>query len=156
MRGGTENVYGIVGLAKALELCYAHLDEHQRHILDLKKYMVEKLNESIPGVEYNGDTLGDALYTVLNVSFPPSDIAEMLLMNLDINGVAASGGSACSSGSDVGSHVLMHSANCEMVIRLFLSTAIPIAIGSQPAVLLLIRVDDGARTHDPQNHNLML
>ena len=106
MRGGTENVYGIVGLAKALELCYAHLDEHQRHILDLKKYMVEKLNESIPGVEYNGDTLGDALYTVLNVSFPPSDIAEMLLMNLDINGVAASGGSACSSGSDVGSHVL--------------------------------------------------
>jgi cysteine desulfurase len=106
MRGGTENVYGIVGLAKALELCYDHLEEHRFHIQHLKDYMVEKLRESIPGVEFNGDTLGDSLYTVLNVSFPPTDISEMLLMNLDINGVAASGGSACSSGSDVGSHVL--------------------------------------------------
>jgi len=106
MRGGTENVYGIVGLAKALELCYDHLDKHQKQILDLKKYMAEKLLEAIPGLEFNGDTLGESLYTVLNVSFPPTDIAEMLLMNLDINGVAASGGSACSSGSDVGSHVL--------------------------------------------------
>ena len=106
MRGGTENVYGIVGLARALELCYENLSEHQSHIEHLKTYMTEKLRESIPGVEFNGDTLGDALYTVLNVSFPPTDISEMLLMNLDINGVAASGGSACSSGSDVGSHVL--------------------------------------------------
>jgi cysteine desulfurase len=106
MRGGTENVYGIVGLAKALELCNEHMAEHQAHIQDLKDYMEEKLRECIPGVEFNGDTLGDALYTVLNVSFPPTEIAEMLLMNLDINGVAASGGSACSSGSDVGSHVL--------------------------------------------------
>jgi len=106
MRGGTENVYGIVGLAKALELCYENLDEHHAQIQQLKDYMTEKLRESIPGVEFNGDTLGDSLYTVLNVSFPPSEIAEMLLMNLDINGVAASGGSACSSGSDVGSHVL--------------------------------------------------
>lgn len=106
MRGGTENVYGIVGLAKALELCYAHLEEHQAHIQQLKDYMTDRLRESIPGVEFNGDTLGDALYTVLNVSFPPTEIAETLLMNLDINGVAASGGSACSSGSDVGSHVL--------------------------------------------------
>lgn len=106
MRGGTENVYGIVGLAKALELCYAHLEEHQRQIMDLKKYMADKLVEAIPGVEFNGDPFGDSLYTVLNVSFPPTEIAEMLLQNLDINGVAASGGSACSSGSDVGSHVL--------------------------------------------------
>ena len=106
MRGGTENVYGIVGLAKALELCYEHLEEHRTHIQQLKDYMTDKLRESIPGVEFNGDTLGDALYTVLNVSFPPTEIAEMLLMNLDINGIAASGGSACSSGSDVGSHVL--------------------------------------------------
>ena len=106
MRGGTENIYGIVGLAKALELCNENLSAHMAHIRELKDYMVGKLIESIPGVEFNGDTLGDALYTVLNVSFPPTDIAEMLLMNLDINGVAASGGSACSSGSDVGSHVL--------------------------------------------------
>ena len=106
MRGGTENIYGIVGLARALELCYEHLDEHRKHIQGLKDHMAENLKETIPGVEFNGDTLGNALYTVLNVSFPPTEMAEMLLMNLDINGVAASGGSACSSGSDVGSHVL--------------------------------------------------
>lgn len=106
MRGGTENIYGIVGLARALELCYEHLDEHRKHIQGLKDHMAARLKEAIPGVEFNGDTLGNALYTVLNVSFPPTDMAEMLLMNLDINGVAASGGSACSSGSDVGSHVL--------------------------------------------------
>ncbi len=106
MRGGTENVYGIIGLARALELCYEHLTEHKTQIDQLKDYMANKLRKEIPGVEFNGDTLGNALYTVLNVSFPPTDIAEMLLMNLDINGVAASGGSACSSGSDVGSHVL--------------------------------------------------
>ncbi len=106
MRGGTENIYGIVGLARALELCYEHLDEHRMHIQGLKDHMAAKLKEAIPGVEFNGDTLGNALYTVLNVSFPPTQMAEMLLMNLDINGVAASGGSACSSGSDVGSHVL--------------------------------------------------
>ncbi|MEO8085843.1 MAG: cysteine desulfurase family protein [Bacteroidota bacterium] len=106
MRGGTENIYGIVGLARALEICYEHLPEHQTQIQHLKDYMTERLQENIHGVEFNGDTLGDSLYTVLNVSFPPTDIAEMLLMNLDINGVAASGGSACSSGSDVGSHVL--------------------------------------------------
>ncbi len=106
MRGGTENVYGIVGLARALELCYEHLEEHRKHIQGLKNYMVGKLRDTIHGIEFNGDTLGNSLYTVLNVSFPPTEMAEMLLMNLDINGVAASGGSACSSGSDVGSHVL--------------------------------------------------
>ncbi|MCX6275979.1 MAG: cysteine desulfurase family protein [Bacteroidetes bacterium] len=106
MRGGTENIYGIIGLARALELCYEHLDEHMKHISELKDHMAAKLKEAIPGVGFNGDTLGNALYTVLNVSFPPTEMAEMILMNLDINGVAASGGSACSSGSDVGSHVL--------------------------------------------------
>jgi cysteine desulfurase len=106
MRGGTENVYGIVGLAKALQIANEHLTEHQQYIRGLKEYMVEKLREGIPGVEFNGDTLGNSLYTVLNVCLPPTDIAEMLLFNLDINGVAASGGSACSSGSEIGSHVL--------------------------------------------------
>jgi cysteine desulfurase len=106
MRGGTENVYGIVGLAKALQIANEEMTEHQQYIKDLKDYMVEKLREGIPGVEFNGDTLGNSLYTVLNVCLPPTDIAEMLLFNLDINGVAASGGSACSSGSEIGSHVL--------------------------------------------------
>jgi cysteine desulfurase len=106
MRGGTENVYGIVGLAKALQIANEHMTEHQDYIKDLKDYMTERIRESIPGVEFNGDTLGNSLYTVLNVCLPPTDVAEMLLFNLDINGVAASGGSACSSGSEIGSHVL--------------------------------------------------
>ena len=106
MRGGTENVYGIIGLAKALEIAHEHMAEHQEYIKGLKDYMVAKLQENIHGVEFNGDTLGHSLYTVLNVSFPAGDLGETLLFNLDIAGIACSGGSACSSGSNVGSHVL--------------------------------------------------
>ena len=107
MRGGTENVYGIVGLAKAFEIAYRDLEEHQEHIQGLKTYMMERLKEMIPGVGFNGETDPErSLYTVLSVCFPPSDKGELLLFNLDIEGIAASGGSACSSGSEIGSHVL--------------------------------------------------
>jgi cysteine desulfurase len=106
MRGGTENVYGIVGLSKAIEIAYRDLDQHQKHIQGLKSYMVEQLKKNIPGVEFNGDTLGNSLYTVLSVAVPPSDNSEMLLFSMDIAGIACSGGSACSSGSNAGSHVL--------------------------------------------------
>jgi len=107
MRGGTENVYGIVGLAKALEIAYAEMEQHQQHIQGLKTYMMEQLKEQVPGVQFNGETDPDkSLYTVLNVSFPDTDMADMLLFNLDIAGISASGGSACSSGTDIGSHVL--------------------------------------------------
>lgn len=106
MRGGTENLSGIVGLAKALEIATAHLDDHSTHIRGIKNYMAQKLRAEIPGVAFNGDISDNSLYTVLNVSFPPSSAGEMLLFSLDIQGIAASGGSACSSGSDVGSHVL--------------------------------------------------
>ncbi|MEP7262842.1 MAG: cysteine desulfurase family protein [Bacteroidota bacterium] len=106
MRGGTENVYGIVGLAKALELAYDHMDEHMIYITGLKNYMIKKLMDEIPGVSFNGETGKKSLYTVLNVSLPSTEIGEMLLFNLDIAGIAASGGSACSSGSNQGSHVL--------------------------------------------------
>lgn len=107
MRGGTENVYGIVGLAKAMELAYQHMDEHRNYIQDLKTYMKTKLEKEVPGISFNGETAADqSLYTVLNVSFPEMDMADMLLFNLDINGISASGGSACSSGSNIGSHVL--------------------------------------------------
>jgi cysteine desulfurase len=106
MRGGTENLYGIIGLAKALEIAYRDLHEHETHIKGLKNHMISRLNEVIPGVSYNGDISDDSLYTVLNVSFPPSSVGDMLLFSLDINGIAVSGGSACSSGSNVGSHVL--------------------------------------------------
>lgn len=107
MRGGTENVAGIVGLAKALEICFDEMQEHQKHIMELKDYMRERLIQAIPGMEFNGETEHDrSLYTVLNCRFPNHPDAEMLLFNLDIAGVAASGGSACSSGSNQGSHVL--------------------------------------------------
>ncbi len=106
MRGGTENVYGIVGLAKAMEIAYRHLKEHQEYIQGLKTYMIQQLEDAIPGVEFNGDAKGSSLYTILNVLLPPSENAEMLLFSLDIQGIAASGGSACTSGSSQGSHVL--------------------------------------------------
>lgn len=106
MRGGTENLYGIIGLAKALEIASRDIEKHQQHIEGLKRYMVEQLKKHVPAVEFNGSCLTDCLYTVLNVRFPHTDNAEMLLFNLDIAGIAASGGSACTSGSDIGSHVL--------------------------------------------------
>lgn len=106
MRGGTENVYGIVGLAKAFELANEHMEEHQTHIRGLKNYMMEQLKSNIAGMDFNGETGENSLYTVLNCRFPLHPDAEMLLFNLDIAGIAASGGSACSSGSNQGSHVL--------------------------------------------------
>lgn len=106
MRGGTENVYGIVGLAKALEICYRDLEGKRRHIEGLKKLMIDELKKSIPGIAFNGDAEGRSLYTVLSVSFPPAEAGDMLLFNLDLAGISASGGSACSSGSNTGSHVI--------------------------------------------------
>jgi cysteine desulfurase len=108
MRGGTENIYGIIGLAKALELAYQHMEDHKAHISNLKAHMIHALKVAIPGVSFNGASadLSNSLYTVLSVSLPPSDLNEMLLFNLDINKISASAGSACASGTDAGSHVL--------------------------------------------------
>jgi cysteine desulfurase len=108
MRGGTENVYGIIGLAKALEIAYRDMKDHERHILALKSSMIDKLKASIPGVSFHGDSadLNRSLYTVLNVSLPVSEENDMVLFNLDLQGISASGGSACSSGATQGSHVL--------------------------------------------------
>jgi cysteine desulfurase len=108
MRGGTENVYGIVGLVKALEIAYREMDDHQKYIGGLKSRMIEKLKAEIPGVTFHGDSanLDKSLYTVLNVSLPESEENDMILFNLDLQGISASGGSACSSGATTGSHVL--------------------------------------------------
>ena len=109
MRGGTENVIGIIGLAKALEISLGELSAHRSHIEQIKRYFVEKLQQDIPGVTFNGCSadLEKSLYTVLNVSLPPSESNRgMLLFHLDLEGISASGGSACSSGATVGSHVL--------------------------------------------------
>jgi cysteine desulfurase len=108
MRGGTENIYGIIGLAKAMELAYTSLEDHKQHILGLKKRMIEGLKEVIPGVKFNGlsEDSNNSLYTVLNVAVPGSDLDDMLLFSLDISKISASAGSACSSGTNIGSHVL--------------------------------------------------
>ncbi|MCB0481844.1 MAG: cysteine desulfurase [Flavobacteriales bacterium] len=106
-RAGTENVYGIVGLAKAFEMATEHAEEHEKTVKELKYYMMDQLEARLPGVRYNGDPRGNSLYTVLNVSLPPTSKASMLLFNLDIMGIAVSGGSACSSGAAKPSHVLM-------------------------------------------------
>ena len=107
MRGGTENLYGIVGLAKAMDLAHHDMEGHQKHVSDLKQYMITELKNLFPTVHFNGDSASvDSLYTVLNVCLPKTERAGMLLFSLDLEGVACSGGSACSSGSNVGSHVL--------------------------------------------------
>lgn len=106
-RGGTENVYGIVGLAKAMELAYEDVQAHQTHVQQLKSYMIEQLKASFDTISFHGETdPARSLYTVLNVCFPKTDKAGMLLFTLDLKGVAVSGGSACSSGAAKGSHVL--------------------------------------------------
>lgn len=107
-RGGTENVYGIAGMAKALQLAYAHLENDQMHIKQLKSALIQKLRDAIPGISFNGDAEGHSNYSVLNVGFPMHPVSEMLLFKLDIEGVCCSGGSACNSGSNVGSHVLRY------------------------------------------------
>jgi cysteine desulfurase len=118
-RGGTENLYGIVGLAKAMEIAHDHMEEHQVSIQGLKTYMREQLQEMIPTIIINGEENSErSLYTVLSVCFPLSDRSSMFLFNLDINGVCVSGGSACTAGSNVGSHVLAalpNSQNCQPV-----------------------------------------
>jgi len=108
MRAGTENIYGIAALSMAMEMAYEKLEEETNYIKELKKYMMEKLKTEIEDVQFYGKCtdLENSLYTVLSCHFPETDIAEMLLFNLDILGVACSGGSACSSGSSKGSHVL--------------------------------------------------
>ena len=108
MRGGTENTYGIIGIAKAMEIAYRDMAEHELHIKKIKQYMIARLRETIPGVDFHGDSanLEKSLYTVLNVCLPESEENDMLLFNLDLAGISASGGSACSSGASTGSHVL--------------------------------------------------
>ena len=108
MRAGTENVYGISGMAMAMEMAYTNLEKEVVYIKGLKQYMIEQLQSKIKDVQFYGKCtdLDSSLYTVLSCSFPETDMAEMLLFNLDIMGIACSGGSACSSGSNTGSHVL--------------------------------------------------
>lgn len=117
MRAGTENVYGIVGFAKALELAMTHFEQDSQYIRDLKQYMQEQLQAHVPGVSFNCNANG--LYTVLSASFPKTEKSEFLLFNLDIKNICVSGGSACSSGASVGSHVIaaLHPGDEKVTVR---------------------------------------
>ncbi len=118
-RGGTENLFGIVGLGKAIELSFSNLETHRNHVENLKKKMIKGLKEIDERISFNGEISPErSLYTVLNVCFPKETCNSMLLFSLDIHGIAASGGSACSSGSNIGSHVLSelpNQENCQCV-----------------------------------------
>lgn len=106
MRGGTENLHGIIALGKALELAIEEMESRKEKILSIRNYMKTKLIETIPNVHFNGVQEYPFLYTVLSVSFPPGPKTELMPLALDIAGICASGGSACSSGSEKGSHVI--------------------------------------------------
>ena len=104
-RAGTENVPGIVGLGKALEIAYRDLDEHNKKIKELRDYFVESIKEKIPYIKINGD-MEKRLPGNSNISFRFIE-GEGLLLNLDLKGICASSGSACTSGSLDPSHVLL-------------------------------------------------
>ena len=106
MRAGTENIYGIVGFAKALEIAMQNYEADHTEIAALKSYLKKLIEENIKGVVFNGDPEGESLYTVLSVGFPRTEKSDMLLFNLDIRNICVSGGSACSSGANQGSHVI--------------------------------------------------
>ena len=107
LRGGTENLYGIAGLSKAMDLAYEDVIGHQNHVQSLKTHMINELKSYFEDIQFHGETNPEkSLYTVLNCCFPPTSKAGMLLFTLDLKGVACSGGSACSSGAVNQSHVL--------------------------------------------------
>jgi len=105
MRGGTENVYGIVGLAKALELALANREARYEQMLKVKNHFMKRLKDELVDIHFNGNQANNSP-KVLSVCFPDSPKSELLIMNLDIFGIAASGGSACSSGIESASHVI--------------------------------------------------
>ena len=108
MRAGTENVHAIAGLAKAMELSYENMDNDKEYISQIKKHMINQLKLNINDVQFNANCtdFDSSLFKILSVSFPKISESEMLLFNLDINGISCSGGSACSAGNISGSHVL--------------------------------------------------
>ncbi|RKF03178.1 cysteine desulfurase [Tenacibaculum lutimaris] len=103
-RSSTENVHAIIGMGEALSIAFKNLAEDTIYIKGLKDYFVKKITELVPNVEINGELVDKTSYTIINVRFPLED--KMLLFNLDLSGIAVSGGSACQSGSNKGSHVL--------------------------------------------------
>jgi cysteine desulfurase len=106
IRSGTENIYGIAGMAKAFEVAHRDMQKNIGYISGLKAYMIEQLKNNFPEIEFNGDCENSGLYTILNVSFPETVKTKMLIQKLDIAGISVSGGSACHSAKEAMSYVL--------------------------------------------------
>ncbi|MFP2995045.1 cysteine desulfurase family protein [Spongiivirga sp. MCCC 1A20706] len=119
-RAGTESVHNIVGLAEAMKFSYDHLDEEKKYVSDLKQYFITQLKKELPGCSFNGNSedFDKSTYTLVNVNLPvPENKSLMLLFHLDIKGIACSKGSACQSGSSLGSHVLNKILSAEELKR---------------------------------------
>jgi cysteine desulfurase len=106
MRAGTENISGIAGMAKALEVVTETLEADRLYIDGLKAYLIASLKEAVPSIRFNGDAEKHSLYSIINILLPNSVDHDMLVPRFDMAGICLSSGSACSSGSAVGSHVL--------------------------------------------------
>ncbi len=107
IRGGTENISGIIGMAKAYELAAKNIVKDKEHFIALKKRMIDGLQKNIPMLVFNGnsDSLSISLTKILNIKLPGLK-NETLMFNLDLEGLYVSEGSACSSGASKGSHVI--------------------------------------------------
>lgn len=105
-RSSTENVHAILGMEKALDISYTALKKNKNYIESLKLYFISELKKLSKEIKFNGksDNLDSSSATILSVRFPVKN--DMLLFSLDLLGIAVSGGSACQSGSNKGSHVL--------------------------------------------------
>jgi cysteine desulfurase len=121
IRPGTENVAGITGLARALEISCRDMEQNRKKIMDLKLKMISDLKKNVPGISFNGTSGNpeESLYTVLSASLPVKDKKNIILFKLDLEGIAASGGSACASGALKGSHVIneLHKGGESLTIR---------------------------------------
>ena len=107
LRAGTENVIGIVGLGKALDIAIQNLDTYTQNIQEIKDYAIKKLSQAFPEIKFNGFSADKekSLYTVLSLSLPFKN--PLIGLQLDMRGIAISQGSACSSGASKPSMVLM-------------------------------------------------
>lgn len=108
LRAGTENITGIIGLGKAFELAYSNLERDRESMLAIKQYAIQRLTQTFDDIIFLGNSgdLDKSLFTVLNIGFPSDGSTGLLTFSLDMHKIAASGGSACNSGSNKGSHVI--------------------------------------------------
>ena len=144
MRSGTENVAGIVGLAKAFEISCRDMEKNRSWIINLKDKMISLLKEQIPGIKFNGNVLdpGKSLYNIVSVSLPVQDDKNLVLFKLDLEQVSASGGSACASGALKGSHVINALGNADGTVTIRFSFSkfntlkdVDIAVGTLKKIL---------------------